>query len=206
MFTGIITTQGKFKGYLQQRSIIMIESESIIAELLIGESLAVDGVCLSLADKKKNIGYFHLSQETKTKTTLGHLPTGWSLNLEPPLRLESFLSGHLVTGHVDGTGKIIHFAHRSPGQRIRVKYNPALRPFLIPKGSIALNGVSLTIAQLTPSYFECELIPLTLTTTNLGQLKVGHEVNLECDIIGKYMYNLLSKLGLLGLQNKINHD
>lgn len=197
MFTGIITAQGIFKGYRRHRSIIMIESEQIIPKLPLGESISVDGVCLSLVEREKNIGHFHLSQETLSRTTLGRLALRWPLNLELPLRLESFLSGHLVTGHVDGLGKIIQITNRPPGKRIRIKFDPSLCPFFIPKGSVALNGVSLTIAQLGASYFECELIPLTLETTNLGQLKVGQEVNLECDIIGKYMYNLLSKLGLL---------
>jgi riboflavin synthase len=197
MFTGIVTAQGKFKGYRRHKSILLIEAAQVIPELPLGESLAVDGVCLSLVRKEKNIGYFNLSQETLEKTTLGHLTPGWLLNLEPPLRLDSLLSGHLVSGHVDGTGQVDQVISRGQGKRIRIKFPPSLQPFFIPKGSVAVNGVSLTVASLQQNYFECELIPVTLDSTNLGRLKTGQHVNLECDIIGKYMYNLLSKLGVI---------
>lgn len=206
MFTGIITSQGKFKGYRQQKSILVIEVTGEITELPLGESLAVDGVCLSLVKKEKNLAYFNLSRETQEKTTLGKLAPGWLLNLERPLQLDSFLSGHLVTGHVDATGQVERIISRGGGKRIRIKYPPSLQPFFIPQGSVAVNGVSLTVAELKKNYFECELIPITLEKTNLGRLRPGHLVNLECDIIGKYMYNLLSNLGIISPQKRFNHD
>lgn len=203
MFTGIITSQGKFKGYRQQRSILVIEAPELITELPLGESLAVDGVCLSLVKKERNLGYFNLSRETREKTTLGELAPDWILNLEKPLQPTSFLSGHLVTGHVDAKGQVERIISRGGGKRIRIKYPTSLQPFFIPQGSVAVNGVSLTVAELKKNYFECELIPITLEKTNLGRLRPGQSVNLECDIIGKYMYNLLSNLGVIRSQKKV---
>jgi riboflavin synthase len=172
---------------------MIIEAPALAAKLAPGDSLAVDGVCLShLAADREGLR-FNLSRETLERTTLGGLKPGDRLNLELPLTLASPLSGHLVGGHVDGVGKVIRSVSRPPGKRLTVSFPAALRPYLIPKGSVAVNGVSLTVASLGPSSFEVELIPLTLEGTNLGRLRPGAGVNLECDIIGKYVYNWLSQ-------------
>jgi riboflavin synthase len=103
------------------------------------------------------------------------------------------LSGHLVSGHVDGVGRVLKVSSRPPGRRLTVSFPAALRPFFVPKGSVAVSGVSLTIAALGPSSFDVELIPLTLEGSNLGLLRPGAKVNLECDMVGKYVYNWLSQ-------------
>ncbi len=193
MFTGIITHHAIFKGYSKGKTEIILKAPLITSRLAPGESLSVDGVCLSLVRKTDVFLYFHLSQETKELTTLGHLLPGSHLNIEFPATPESFLSGHLVTGHIDGTGKIIRLSRRGEGKRIRVSFQPSLKDFFISKGSVAVNGVSLTIAQSGTNFFETELIPITLKKTNLGDLKTGDLVNIECDIIGKYLYNWMSK-------------
>lgn len=193
MFTGIINHLGLFKGYRQGKKEIIIESPTLSSEIEIGESLAVNGVCLSLTKKEKHTLFFDLSQETLKKTNLGSLRPGIRLNLEPPLTPSSLLSGHLVTGHIDSRGKVLKIIEKKPGKRINISFPPELRNYLIPKGSIAANGVSLTIASLGLSSFEVELIPITLKNSNLGELKRGDEVNLECDIIGKYVYNWISQ-------------
>jgi len=193
MFTGIINHTGLFKGYRRGKQEITIEAPSIISQIEIGESLAVNGVCLSLIKKENKALFFNLSQETIQKTNLGSLRQGEMLNLEQPLTLFSPLSGHLITGHVDARGKVLLISQKKPGKRLKISYPPELRPYFIPEGSVALNGVSLTIARLSPSSFDVELIPITIKNSNLGNLKRGDAVNLECDMIGKYVYNWISK-------------
>ncbi len=190
MFTGIISHSGRFYGYRRGRQEIVVEAPDILPEKLrMGGSMAVNGVCLSLLKSGHGRLHFHLSQETIERTTLGRLKAGERLNFELPLDLSSPLSGHLVTGHVDAVGTVLKKERRPPGQRIALSFPEEIRPYFIPKGSVALNGVSLTIASLRTSSMEIELIPLTLEGTNLGDLKSGQPVNIECDIIGKYVYN-----------------
>ncbi len=191
MFTGIITHLGLFGGYRRGRAELLVEAAGLAETLRPGDSLAVDGACLSLLGADKGLLRFNLSQETLGRTTLGKLKPRARLNLERPLTLSTPLSGHLVTGHVDAVGKILRTAERSPGRRLTVSYPPELRPFVVAKGSVAVNGVSLTIASLGPSSLDIELIPLTLAGTNLGALRGGAAVNIECDILGKYVYNCL---------------
>jgi riboflavin synthase len=191
MFTGIIYYQGIFRGYRGAKRELTVEAPEVTPKIEIGASLAVNGVCLSLSGKEGGSLLFDLSQETLSRTTLGSLQTGQLLNLELPLTLESSLSGHLVTGHVDGRGKVLRILEKKPGKRLTIKFPPALRPYFIPKGPVSVDGVSLTIAALGPASFEVELIPLTLKKSNLERLRPGSDVNLECDIIGKYVYNYL---------------
>jgi len=193
MFTGIITHQGTFTGYRRGRQELVIEVAGLADKIRPGDSLAVNGVCLSLLGAEKGSLRFNLSKETLSLTTLGGLKPREKLNLELPLTLAAPLSGHLVSGHVDAVGKILRTAERSPGRRITVSFPREIRPFLVPKGSVAVNGVSLTVASLGPSSMDIELIPLTLEGTNLGGLRTGATVNLECDIIGKYVYNYMVK-------------
>ena len=193
MFTGIITHQGTFAGYRRGRQELVIEAAGLADKIHPGDSLAVNGVCLSLLGAERGSLRFNLSEETLSLTNLGTLKPRERLNLELPLTLASPLSGHLVSGHVDAVGKILRTAERSPGRRITLSFPREVRPFLVPKGSVAVNGVSLTIASLGPSSMDIELIPLTLAGTNLGGLRAGAAVNLECDIIAKYVYNYLVK-------------
>ena len=193
MFTGIIQHQGLFKGYDRGKKLLTIEASAPFPSLNIGESVAVDGVCLSLTKSEGNTLAFNLSLETISKTTLGALKPGAKLNLELPLTLQSRLSGHLVTGHVDGMGKVLRIVERIPGKRLVVSFPHELKPYFVSKGSVAVNGVSLTIASLAPSSLEVELIPITIQKSNLASLKRGEAVNLECDILGKYVYNYLSR-------------
>ena len=196
MFTGLITHLGHFKEYRKSRSEVIIEvPEELALRLESGQSLAVDGACLTLVRKEKNRLAFNLTKETLEKTTLGELRPGQRLNLELPLTMEKLLGGHLVTGHVDGKGQVVAIKTRPPGKRLKIRLPLDLRKFLVEKGSVAVNGVSLTVAGLGPDNFEVELIPTTLNETNLGLLRAGDWVNLECDIIGKYVYNFISKSG-----------
>jgi riboflavin synthase len=193
MFTGIIHHQGIFKGYREGNRVLAIGIPPSFPELQIGESVAVNGVCLSLTRREGGVCYFDLSQETLNRTNLGSLRSGEKLNLEPPLTLQSLLSGHLVSGHIDAAGRILRIATRKPGWRLTISFPPGLRPYLIPKGSVAVNGVSLTVAAVKPASFDVELIPLTIQESNLREVKTGQKVNLECDIFGKYVYNWLNR-------------
>lgn len=194
MFTGIISQKGIFRGYRLGKREMALESPEAARRLETGDSLAVDGVCLTVVRKEKGRLYFDLSQETLNRTTLGNLRPGRPLNLELPLSLSSLVSGHLVSGHIDSVGKVTEVVRKKPGARMTVSFPPALRPYLVAKGSVAVNGISLTIAGLAASWFEVELVPLTLRDTNLAELRAGDEVNIECDIIGKYIYNYLSSV------------
>jgi len=193
MFTGIITHIGSFRDYRTGKREMAIEAGELASLLEIGDSLAVNGVCLSLTRKEKTILCFDLSKETLSRTSFGSLRRGDRLNLELSLTLSSPLSGHLVTGHIDSTGKVMAIQKRGAGKRMTISFPPDLRSFLILKGSVAIDGVSLTIAELKSLSFEVELIPITLNNSNLGLLKPGNIVNIECDMIGKYVYNWLSK-------------
>jgi riboflavin synthase len=189
MFTGIIHNQGLFKGYYHGKKEMAVETPELVPRMEIGDSLSVDGVCLSLVRKEKTALFFDLSLETLEKTTLGSLRPGTKLNLELPVTSQSLLSGHLVTGHVDAAGRVLKVVRRGRGKRLTVSFPSELRPYIIPKGSVAVNGISLTVADLGAAAFDVELIPITLEKTNLGGLKAGDRVNLECDILGKYVYN-----------------
>ena len=189
MFTGIIQHLGIFKAYGRGRQELLLEAPPDFPGLPPGESVAVNGACLSLTRKEGPRLVFDLSQETLLKTHLGSLKPGDRLNLEVPLTLQSLLSGHLLTGHIDGRGRILSVTEKRPGKRVRIAFPRELKPYLVPKGSVAVNGVSLTVAQLGPAFFDAELVPVTIGKSNLADLKRGQVVNIECDILGKYVYN-----------------
>ena len=193
MFTGIIVSTGLFKGYRRGRHEMQLEAADLAPKLEPGASLAVNGVCLSLVRKDNGTLAFDLSQETLGRTNLGALRPGARLNLELPLTLGSLVSGHLVSGHIDAVGKVVRLVEKRPGKRLLISFPSDLRPYFVPKGSVAVNGVSLTIAALEGARLETELIPLTLKGTNLGDLRGGDPVNLECDMVGKYAYNWFSQ-------------
>jgi riboflavin synthase len=193
MFTGIIHHQGFFKGYRPAKKELAVEVQPSFPALEIGESVAVDGVCLSLLRRETNTLSFNLSQETLAKTSLGSLRGGEKLNLELALTLQTPVSGHLVSGHIDGLGRVLKVVDKPPGRRLTISFPRQLRPYFVPKGSVAVNGVSLTVADVRPASFDVELIPLTVAKSNLQGLKPGRAVNLECDIIGKYVYNWMSR-------------
>jgi riboflavin synthase alpha subunit len=152
-----------------------------------GESVAVSGVCLTAVDPAPARLAFDLAEETLRVTTLADLRAGDAVNLERPLRLDGRLGGHLVLGHVDGVGRVVTAEPDGDGRRLRVAVPPALRPYLIRKGSVAVDGVSLTVADLDAGSFTVALIPHTLAVTTLGVRGAGDRVNLEADVVGKYV-------------------
>jgi riboflavin synthase len=193
MFTGIISHCGRFIAYRHGVEEMVIEAPEEILGLDIGASVSINGVCLSIIRKESNQVTFNLSEETLKKTNLGRCHRGDRLNLEVPLTLSTPLSGHLVSGHIDRTERVLRILTKKGGKRIGFSLSPEIRPFFIPKGSCAINGVSLTIAELSATSFEVEVIPISLETTNLGDLKRGETVNVESDMVGKYVYNWISR-------------
>lgn len=193
MFTGIIHHLGLFKGYTLGKTRIAVSAPVPSSKLELGDSLAVNGVCLSLIKKERDILSFNLAEETLRRTNLGTLRTGDSLNLELPVSLSSLLGGHLVTGHIDGTGRVLAISPAGKGKRIQFSCPQELSPYLVSKGSVAVNGVSLTLSEFSCSSFSVEIIPITMKNTNFGLLKRGDLVNIEGDLIGKYVYNWMSK-------------
>lgn len=188
MFTGLIEGIGRIERLEDDASGLRLR---VGAELLgtprRGESLAVDGVCLTVAESGP--GWFEavLSQETLSCTTLGRRSPGEPVNLERPLRLGDRLGGHLVLGHVDGVGTIIEMRQEGSAARVRVGFPPELSPLIVQKGSIALDGISLTVAARGATWFEAALIPETLAVTTLGLRSAGDRVHLEVDIVGRYV-------------------
>jgi riboflavin synthase len=192
MFTGIVQYAGKFVGFREGRTEMAVEAVIPAGKIGHGGSVAVDGVCLSLVKAEGRTLVFNLAQETLARTTLGGLRPGARLNLELPLTLADPLGGHLMSGHIDFTTKTVSVTPKRPGRRLVFSLPAAQRKFFIPKGSVGINGVSLTVAALGPATFEVELIPVTLDKSNLTDLRAGDAVNIECDMIGKYVYNFTS--------------
>jgi riboflavin synthase len=189
MFTGIIQAAGIFRGFRDAGREMLIDAPAVAERLAIGGSLAVDGVCLTLVRKEKGRLVFNPAKETLARTEFQNRRVGDPLNLECPLTLADPLGGHLVTGHVDFSAPVKRLSSRPPGRRLVISLPREFRPFIVAQGSVALNGVSLTVAAVGTDTFETELIPATLETTNLSRLRAGSTVHVECDLIGKYVYN-----------------
>ena len=185
MFTGIIEEVGKVKEVSGKKGILTLQTS--FSDLRDGESVAVNGVCLTISRKDKNLISFNLSPETLQKTALGRLKISQPVNLERALRLGDRIGGHLVTGHIDGKGKILAIKKTGAGKEITVLFPPEIKKYLAIKGSVAIEGVSLTISGLSGNRISIALIPYTLNKTNLGKKQVGNEVNLEVDVIARYL-------------------
>ena len=190
MFTGIVETLGRV-GRLETagdgRRLRVAVPDDPGWRLGLGESVAVSGVCLTVVDAPAGELAFDLAEETLRVTTLGGLGVGDPVNLERPLRFDGRLGGHLVLGHVDGVGRVAAVRPEGEGARVEVEVPAGLRPLLIPKGSVTIDGVSLTVAALEAEAFAVALIPHTLAVTTLGRRRPGDPVNLEMDVIGKYV-------------------
>lgn len=204
MFTGIIEEIGKvlYIGRKNGITTLNVMAKKIIDSLSIGDSVAIDGVCLTVTKKEKDWFSVEISAETLSKTTFSELKVGGYVNLERAMTLDKGLSGHLVTGHVDGVGIIQSiFPQSDSSVLIRFKYPSSIANYLVPKGSIAVDGVSLTIVDVYKNYFTVSLIPHTLKNTTLGLKRVNSKVNIEADILAKYVFSCLKKLNLSSVKN-----
>ena len=194
MFTGIIEECGRVLD--RDGSRLTVEAKATLGGTELGSSVAVNGVCLTAVEIGSGHLGFDLGPETLSRTALADLGPGDSVNLERPMRLDGFLGGHLVLGHVDGVGSVTALDRAGETARLKIEWQDQdLAPLLIPQGSVAVDGVSLTVAGLEAGAFAIMLIPHTLERTTLGALKRGRRVNLEMDVIGKYVLRALSLRG-----------
>ena len=202
MFTGLVLERGRLSGPPQPSPEggvrLRVQYGPTVAERMApGASLAVSGVCLTAVSLHESGCVVELSPETLTRTRLGELQDGDEVNLEPALRAGDPLGGHWVQGHVDGLLRVT--ARRAEGDHRRLSFElpDALRPFVVEKGSVALDGVSLTVASIGPASFDVALIPHTLQATTLGALRVGDRVHYEIDVLAKYVHQALAAGGRL---------
>jgi riboflavin synthase len=188
MFTGLIESVGEIARVEDSASGRRLHVRTTLAgELGAGESLAVNGVCLTMTVAGTDVVHADIGPETARVTTLGSLRPGHHVNLERAMRADSRFGGHFVQGHVDGTGTVRALRADGDAHWITVAVADDLAPYLVRKGSVAVDGVSLTIADLRDGEFDVMLIPFTWTHTNMSSLSPGHRVNLECDMVGKYV-------------------
>jgi riboflavin synthase len=194
MFTGIIEEAGEIIGIdeSQEFRTIRIRVHKLLDDLKPGSSIAVNGVCLTVRSPQTDGFAAELSAETLQRTTLGQLRAGAVVNLERPLRADSRFGGHIVQGHVDGTGEIRHFTRNGGNWDLEIAFPGAAARYIVEKGSIAVDGISLTVAALRPqNAFSIAIIPHTFDNTNLQTAKAGDRVNLEYDVVAKYVESLL---------------
>lgn len=192
MFTGIVESLGTVRSLSAgDGRRIAIEARQIAADLVVGASVAVNGVCLTVVDLSGDGFEADVVAETLSRTNLGALISGSRVNLELPLRADGRFDGHMVQGHVDAYGAIMNVTPEGEGRRMSVDVASRFRHYLVEKGSIAVDGVSLTIAAVTETGFETALIPHTLEVTTLGLRRPGDQVNLEFDVLAKYLERLL---------------
>ena len=195
MFTGLILEMGEIASVKKRGlgAILLLRSREIAAGAAIGDSIAVNGVCLTVVSKKGNYLSFDLSDETMRSTNLGSLKAGDSVNLEPSLRPDSKIGGHFVTGHVDTIGKIRSKVNLGGMLKLEIEAPVRVLKFLVDKGSVAVDGISLTVVDILKDGFSLVIIPHTAEVTTLGLKGPGDTVNIETDILGKYVAKFLNR-------------
>jgi riboflavin synthase len=194
MFTGIIEELGSVRSIEERgdNARIVISAKIVTEGTNHGDSIAVNGVCLTALDVRDDSFAADVSRETLLRSTLGSLKPGAPVNLERAVTPATRLGGHIVQGHVDARGQFVSVEDHGESWTLRISYPAEVARYLVFKGSVAVEGISLTIANLTADYFEIAIIPKTWEVTNLSRLKPGDSVNLEVDVIGKYVERLLA--------------
>ena len=208
MFTGLIEATGRLVERTPTSGGLRLRIESpLAAELNAGDSVAVNGVCLTVIVADPQTIHADVGPETIRVTTLGTLTAAAIVNLERPIRADSRFGGHFVQGHVDAIGHLEHRRPEAEFEWLTVSFPSHLAPYLVLKGSIAVDGISLTIAGLGSDRFDVQIVPFTLEHTNLGSLNINDRVNLECDMIGKYVVRAaeLAGLALTGIGRTETH-
>ena len=195
MFTGIIEGQAKVKQIqaTQNGAVIFFEAPFVLEGFKIGDSIAINGACLTAVKIENNFFSVDVAPETLSLTTLGTLKEGELVNFERALKLNGRLDGHLVSGHIDGVGKIISKETKGNAILFRIEVNKELSYYMIKKGSVAIDGISLTINSLNINSFDISIIPHTLSLTTLNSKNIGSKVNIETDIVGKYLEKFTNK-------------
>jgi len=195
MFTGIIQAKGSIHEVhsSEKGAVLVINSNGLdLTDSNVGDSIAVNGVCLTATELKKNSFTADVSQETLSCTTFSELTKGQHVNLEKSLRLNQGIDGHLVSGHVDGIGEVDSVYTEGVSTRLKIKAMSGLMKYIAKKGSICINGVSLTVNSVVGNIFDVNIVPHTFSATTLGSLNEKSKVNLEIDIIARHVEQLIN--------------
>jgi riboflavin synthase len=197
LFTGLIQDIGKIQELERQGGgvFLTIATRLPLDDVKIGDSISVSGACLTVVEASGNSFTAEVSPETIQRTTLARAGVGQTVNLEKSLRFSDFLGGHLVSGHVDGTGEILKILSEGNSRRYLFRAPEEISRYLIQKGSVAVDGISLTVAEIEGPDFAAVVLPHTARTTTLGNKKIGDRVNLEIDLIAKYVEKFLRQTG-----------
>jgi riboflavin synthase len=197
MFTGLIEDTGRVTAVRQGDGalVLTIRTRLPLSTVKLGASIAVNGACLTVVKRVRNEFTVDVSPETLGCTNLGALRPASLVNLERPMRLGGELGGHLVTGHVDAVGTVAGIEKQGEFTIYSFRVPPKLGPFLVPKGSVAVDGISLTVNQCARARFTVAIIPFTLQHTNLRDRRLGDKVNVETDLIGKYVHRFMKNRG-----------
>ena len=195
MFSGIVERTGKIKNisWKGRGKRLIIDAEKMTEEINIGDSVAVNGVCLTAVEKKDNLLSYDVSPETLSMTTLSYLKAGDVVNIESSLGLKDRISGHFVLGHVDGIGRIVKLFPSGDFYRLGVYVDEKLLQYMVSKGSVAIDGISFTVADITGDSIEIAVIPYTFNITSLKGKRIGDLVNIEVDILAKYAERFLQR-------------
>ena len=198
MFSGIVEEYGVIQAVHKKENlfVLAVKGDKVLGGTKVGDSICVNGVCLTVTEKKQNVLLFDVMKETIDATSLKSAGKGGRVNLERSLKVSSRIGGHFVTGHVDGTGEILEIVTLPNYVEFRIGAGPDLMRYIAPKGSVTVDGVSLTIGHVTRDCFSVYLIPHTLTVTTFGQTRDGDRVNLETDILAKYILHSHNYLNL----------
>ena len=198
MFTGIVEAVGRVEAVAPRGDLVRlsVREERLAGAVALGDSVAVNGCCLTIAGSDPALLHFDAVQETLARTALGSLAVGSAVNLERAMRADGRLDGHIVQGHVDETGRVRGLERAGEDVRLHVATSSAFAELLVEKGSVAIEGVSLTVVGVLADGFDVALIPHTLEVTTLGSLAEGAPVNLEADVLGKYVKRYLERTGL----------
>lgn len=191
MFTGIVEDIGVIDAIERKSNLctLSLRSSKIAQGVKLGESVAIDGVCLTVTKVKGSVIFFDIMKETLDKTTLGAFSAGSSVNLERAMQAASRFGGHFVTGHVDGIGKIAKIIRAKNYAEFQIAVPVPLKKFIVPKGSICVNGISLTVGKVQKNGFSVYMIPFTMQVTTMADKKIGDATNIEVDILARYILN-----------------
>ena len=188
MFTGLVERVGLVSAIRRVESGYGLwVTTPLAAEVAVGESVAVNGVCLTVTQADATAMHADIGPETARRTTLGSLRPGQSVNLERAMRADARFGGHFVQGHVDATGTLVAIREEGGSRCLTISYPSELAPLFVRKGSVAVDGISLTVADLGPESFDVMIVPFTWAHTHLGSVRKDDRVNLECDMVGKYV-------------------
>ncbi len=189
MFTGIVEEVGKVLRIGNGQ--LVLEASKVLEDVHLGDSIAVNGICLTVTEFDSGHFTADVMPETLRRTSLQDLGKGSPVNLERALTLASRLGGHMVSGHIDGVGKIVSFQEERNAILMKISADSRILRYIVEKGSVALDGISLTVAEVTSRDFTVSLIPHTREVTNLGSKRLGSPINIETDVIGKYVEKLM---------------